>query len=93
VTVELGGRRFYAHRVLAQRWLGRPLKPNEIVHHIDRDGLNNSPSNLQVATRRMHAKAHADTPRGPVEIPGVPTLADACARYESAVRALLKQSA
>lgn len=88
VTVDVGGRRLYAHRILVQRWLGRKLAPDEVVHHIDNDGMNNAPSNLQVVTRSRHSKAHAGG-SPPILIPGIPTLATAATRYDvflSAIR-------
>lgn len=34
------------HRLVAERMLGRLLKPREVVHHEDRDKANNAASNL-----------------------------------------------
>jgi hypothetical protein len=36
------------HRLIAERTLGRYLKPSEVVHHIDDDPANNDPANLMV---------------------------------------------
>ena len=33
----------HEHRVVAEQMLGRPLKPGEVVHHIDEDKRNNNP--------------------------------------------------
>lgn len=38
----------HEHRIVAERILGRPLKPGEVVHHIDRNKRNNNPENLMV---------------------------------------------
>lgn len=47
------------HRVVAEQWLGRPLAPGEVVHHIDEDKHNADPSNLAVfPTQAMHALCH-----------------------------------
>jgi len=43
-----GGRELYMHRVIMQPG------PGQIVHHRDRDGLNNCRDNLLVCTRRQH---------------------------------------
>lgn len=47
------------HRLVVEAILGRTLKRTEIVHHIDGDKLNNSPSNLEVMTRYAHTHHHA----------------------------------
>jgi len=36
------------HRWVAEKKLGRKLNPGEVVHHRDRNKLNNSPSNLWI---------------------------------------------
>lgn len=46
------------HIVIAEKSLGRSLLPNEIVHHKDEDGTNNSPRNLKVMTRSDHNCLH-----------------------------------
>src|SRR5574337_26216 len=52
-----GGRQQLEHRVVMARILGRPLLRSEIVHHIDGNGLNNSPDNLEVLSQTEH-RAH-----------------------------------
>ena len=49
----------HTHRVVAEQQLGRPLRSDEIVHHIDGNKRNNNPSNLRVMTRSEHASLHA----------------------------------
>lgn len=46
------------HRRIAKLKLGRDLKPNEVVHHIDGNKYNNKPSNLQVMTKSEHTSLH-----------------------------------
>ena len=38
--------------------LGRPLARDELAHHIDHNGLNDSPENLSPMTRADHARMH-----------------------------------
>lgn len=46
------------HRHVAESALGRRLRPNEVVHHLDEDKSNNAKSNLQVEARDKHSKDH-----------------------------------
>lgn len=55
----------HTHRVVAEQKLGRPLRPGEVVHHIDGDKQNNSPENLQIfKSQSEHAKIHALQDKG-----------------------------
>lgn len=50
----------HMHRVVAELMLGRPLKSDEVVHHIDGDKRNNRPENLMVfSSQKEHAAFHA----------------------------------
>lgn len=46
------------HRKVMEEYLGRELSPDEIVHHIDGNKLNNDISNLQLVTRAEHINIH-----------------------------------
>lgn len=48
------------HRQVMEEYLGRELSPNEIVHHIDGNKLNNDISNLVLTTRADHLKTHRE---------------------------------
>lgn len=40
-----------------------PIPRGMVIHHRDRDTLNDAPSNLACLTRRQHAEEHADEVR------------------------------
>lgn len=46
------------HCVVAETLLDRPLAPGEVVHHIDLDRANNTPTNLMVLTNSEHVRLH-----------------------------------
>lgn len=48
----------YEHRVVMERLLGRKLERWEHVHHINEDGLDNRPENLEVLTVQEHTSHH-----------------------------------
>lgn len=45
----------YMHRVIMARVLGRSLLRSEEIDHEDRNGLNNTRSNLRIATRMQNS--------------------------------------
>lgn len=45
-------------RILMEENLGRPLEPNEDVHHIDGDKTNNSIDNLEIKMHGEHQREH-----------------------------------
>ena len=50
--------RKYLHRLLMERWLGRELKTEEHIHHVDGDKQNNSLRNLILIQRSDHVAMH-----------------------------------
>jgi hypothetical protein len=61
---ENGYRRFNdndmpLHRKIAEKKLGRPLRPGEVVHHINRNKADNRPSNLWIfPNQEEHENVH-----------------------------------
>ena len=55
---RVDGRSRAVHILLAEQLLGRPLKENEVVHHINGDKRDNRPENLVVMDRAEHAALH-----------------------------------
>ncbi len=50
--------RIQVHRLVMEKELGRYLKSDEVVHHIDGDKQNNALSNLVLKTRGEHVSDH-----------------------------------
>ena len=48
IVIRVGLKYLYEHRINAEKKIGRSLKRNEIVHHIDGNRTNNHPDNLLV---------------------------------------------
>ena len=46
------------HRTLTEREAGRPLGPDEVVHHKNEDKDDNSPENREVVPRGQHTAQH-----------------------------------
>jgi len=58
ILVNDEGRQVSEHRLVMERFIGRALESDEIVHHINRDKTDNRIENLQVMTRAEHINEH-----------------------------------
>lgn len=67
----------YEHQVVAEAEIGRRLRADEHVHHVDHDRTNNAPGNLRVMSEREHGLLHH--PRGARRRVGDPNPVIACA--------------
>ena len=55
-----GTRKGYApeHKVVMEKKIGGAVPDNKLVHHKDKNKLNNNPDNLELMTPGEHAKIH-----------------------------------
>ena len=51
--VQVNGRNIGEHRLVMELMLGRRLRDDENVHHLNGDKLDNEPSNLELWDRRQ----------------------------------------
>jgi len=58
MTSRRQGKKIRSHRLIAETVLGRSLSKDEVVHHIDGNGLNNRLTNLQVMPKSVHTALH-----------------------------------
>ncbi|MFA5381901.1 MAG: HNH endonuclease signature motif containing protein [Candidatus Micrarchaeia archaeon] len=57
-TICINGKEVLEHQYIMEQHIGRPLKFDEIVHHINKNRLDNRIENLQLMTRSQHTTFH-----------------------------------
>lgn len=56
--IRINGKDVGEHILVAEKKIGRRLKPDEVVHHVNGNKTDNRPENLQVMTNSEHVKLH-----------------------------------
>lgn len=57
-AVTIDGKQRPEHRVIMERRLGRPLRSDEVVHHVNGDRGDNRIRNLRVMSAAKHSQLH-----------------------------------
>ena len=58
IEQKVGKTWVFQHRVVASEKIGRQIRADEAVHHIDGNPLNNNPDNLEVMDHADHTVMH-----------------------------------
>ena len=61
IVFNIGGEKIKEHRLVMEKYLGRPLKDDEHIHHKDGNPANNSIDNLEIINLSQHTSNHRRT--------------------------------
>ncbi len=56
--VSKNGKKYYEHRLIMEKYLGRELEPSEHIHHKNHDRTDNRLENLEIVNASEHARHH-----------------------------------
>ncbi|KKQ63525.1 MAG: hypothetical protein US85_C0016G0021 [Candidatus Shapirobacteria bacterium GW2011_GWF1_38_23] len=56
--ISIDGRYYFVHRLVMEEKIGRKLKDNEVVHHMNHDKSDNRIENLMLLEKVEHLKIH-----------------------------------
>jgi len=68
ITRSVHGKKRFDHRLIMEKYLGRKLEYEEVVHHINDDPMDNRIENLILTTRQEHMKLHVAMRKKKVEM-------------------------
>ena len=62
-TIKIDGKTKLKHRHIKEQEIGRPLRPDEHVHHVNEQRFDCRPANLEVKDAHKHSLDHAEERR------------------------------